>query len=150
MGHTYSCLLVHTVFSTKERRPLIHESIRHRLYDYMGGIARGEFGRTLIVGGAADHVHGLVSLHAAVSAAEAMRKWKSLSSKWVHETFPERVDFAWQEGYGAFSVSPSNTDAVMEYIRGQEEHHRRITFEEEFIALLARHGMAHEAERVWG
>ena len=149
MGHTYSRLLFHVVFSTKERRPLIHESFGPRLYDYMGGIARHEFGRSLGVGGAADHVHGLLSVNPAVSVAEAMRKWKSLSSLWVHETFPQRRDFAWQEGYGAFSVSPSNAEAVCRYIAGQEKHHRQLTFQEEFIALLERHGIEYDPARIW-
>ena len=149
MSHTYSCLLVHAVFSTKERRLTIHESFRQRLYEYMGGIARHEFGRSLVVGGTADHVHGLLSIRPAVSVAEAMRQWKSLSSKWVHDTFPQRGDFAWQEGYGAFSVSPSNADAVERYIRGQEAHHKRMTFQEEFVALLKRHGIEYDPATVW-
>ena len=141
MGHTYSRLLVHTVFSTKDRRPTIHDTFRQRLYDYLGGIARNEFGRSLIVGGTADHIHGLLSFNTAVPVAEAMRKWKSLSSRWVHETFPDAAAFAWQEGYGAFSVSPSNAETVIRYIKTQEVHHRRLTFKEEFVALLERHGV---------
>ncbi len=149
MGHTYSRLLVHTVFSTKERRPTIHDTFRQRLYDYLGGIARNEFGRSLVVGGTADHIHGLLSFNTAVSVAEAMRKWKSLSSRWVHETFPDAAAFAWQEGYGAFSVSPSNAETVIRYIKAQEEHHRRLTFQEEFVALLERHGVEYDPERIW-
>ena len=149
MSHTYSCVLVHVVFSTKERRPTIHESIRPRLQEYLGGIARKEFGRSLIIGGTADHVHGLLSIRPAVSVAEAMRKSKSLSSGWVHETFPERRDFAWQEGYGAFSVSPSSAEKVKRYIERQESHHRRMTFKEEFIALLERHNIPYDERYIW-
>jgi len=149
VGHTYSSLLVHVVFSTKDRRPVIHDSFRQRLYEYMGGIARGEFGRALSVGGTANHVHGLLSMNAATSVAEAMRKWKILSSGWVHETFPAEADFAWQEGYGAFSVSRSGADKVIRYIEAQAEHHKRLTFEEEFVALLERHGIEYDPERIW-
>ena len=149
MGHTYSSLLVHVVFSTKDRRPVIHDSFRQRLYEYMGGIARGEFGRALVVGGTENHVHALLSFGTTVSVAEAMRKWKSLSSGWVHETFPAEADFAWQEGYGAFSVSRSGADKVIRYIEVQAEHHKRLTFEEEFVALLEQHGIEYDPERIW-
>jgi REP element-mobilizing transposase RayT len=149
VGHTYSSLLVHVVFSTKGRRPVIHDSFRQRIYEYMGGIARGEFGRALVVGGTANHVHGLLSMNAATSVAEAMRKWKSLASGWVHEQIPQAADFAWQEGYGAFSVSQSAAAKVMQYIEHQEEHHKKWTFEEEFLALLGRHGIGYDRERIW-
>jgi len=149
MGHTYSNLLVHAVFSTKDRRPAIHDSFRARLYEYMGGIARNEFGRALGIGGTDNHVHALLSLNTTVSAAEAMRKWKSLSSGWIHETFPASASFAWQEGYGIFSISRSNADKVVRYIENQAEHHKRRTFEEEFITLLERHGIEYDPQRIW-
>ena len=81
--------------------------------------------------------------------AEAVRKWKSISSKWVHETFPEDQDFAWQSGYGAFSVSRSNVHEVAGYIERQVEHHRKVTFEEEFVAFLNRHGIEYDPRYVW-
>ena len=93
MGHTYSNLLVHVVFGTKDRRPFIHESLRQRLHEYLAGVARHEFGRALAIGGTENHLHGLLSLRTDVSAAEAMRKWKSLSSGWVHKTFPSEQTF---------------------------------------------------------
>jgi len=101
MGHTHSSILVHVVFTTKGRRNLIAKALRQRLHRYMGGVARAEFGRALKIGGTDNHVHGLLSLSPSVSVAEAMRKWKSLSSRWVHETFPAQADFAWQTGAGA-------------------------------------------------
>ena len=149
MGHTYCSLLVHVVFSTKERQRFIHEPLRPRLHAYMGGIARAEFGRALCIGGTEDHVHGLLSLNTSVSAAEAMRKWKSLSSGWVHDTFPESAAFAWQEGYGVFSVSRSNAGQVTRYIENQMQHHKRQTFQEEFIALLERHEIEYDPEKIW-
>jgi REP element-mobilizing transposase RayT len=149
MGHTYCNLLVHTVFSTKDRRPVIHDSFRQRLHEYMGGVARGEFGRAMCIGGTDNHVHALLSMNTTVCIAEAMRKWKSLSSGWVHDTFHEASAFSWQEGYGVFSVSRSNAKKVVRYIEAQAEHHRRLTFEEEFIALLDRHGIEYDPQRIW-
>ena len=149
MGHTYANLVVHTVFSTKERRPLIHDSFRPRLFAYLSGIARNEFRGALSVGGTENHVHGLLVLAPDTCVADAMGKWKSLSSGWVHETFPDEADFAWQEGYGAFSVSRSNVPQVAAYIANQAEHHRRMTFEDEFVALLKRHGIEYDPRYVW-
>ena len=123
MGHSYSDLLVHVVFSTKDRQPSIRESFRERLYEYMAGLARQEFGVAMKIGGTENHVHALVSFNRDVSVAEAMCKWKSLSSGWIHRTFPEATEFAWQAGYGAFSVSHSNADRV-HYIAGQLAHHK--------------------------
>ena len=149
MGHTFSNLLVHVIFGTKGRLPTIRESFRLRLYEYMSGIARTEFGRALCIGGTPNHAHGLIVLTTDVSVAEAVRKWKSISSKWVHETFPEDQDFAWQSGYGAFSVSRSNVHEVAGYIERQVEHHRKVTFEEEFVAFLNRHGIEYDPRYVW-
>ena len=144
MGHTYSNILLHVIFSTKNRAAVITPDLRPRLCEYLGGVARNEFGRALAVGGTADHLHALISLNRDVSIAEAMRKWKSLSSGWVHKEFAEHRAFGWQPGYGAFSVSQSNADAVRAYIARQEEHHRRVTFEEEYRAFLDRHGLSYD------
>ena len=149
MGHTYSNILIHVIFSTKDRALTIGEDIRERLYQYMAGLAREECGRAWKIGGTDNHVHALLSIRADVSISEAMRKWKSLSSGWVHQTFPGHDGFAWQLGYGAFSVSQSNADHVTEYIGKQGEHHRKVTFEEEFIALLDRHGIQYDREHIW-
>ena len=150
MGHTYSDLLCHVVFSTKERRAAICESWRQRLYEYMAGIARQEFGHALRIGGTDDHVHGLLKIKPSISVSEAMSKWKSLSSGWVHRAVPGGGGFAWQSGYGAFSVSHSNAGRVIGYVDRQAAHHNTRNFEEEFIALLARHGVDHDPERLWG
>ena len=149
MGHTYSRLLFHTIFGTKDRMPLILESFRERLYEYMAGLARNEFGRALAIGGTEDHVHGLLSLRTDVSIAEAMRKWKSLSSGWVGKTFALRSPFHWQSGYAAFTVSHSLTARVSRYINSQAEHHRKKTFEEEFIAFLEAHGVEYDPNNLW-
>jgi len=113
----------------------------------MGGIAKNEFGRLIEVGGTGDHVHVLVSLRMDLSLATAVRKLKSLSSGWVHATFPDEAAFGWQAGYGAFSVSESNAESVVKYIRNQEKHHERQTFSDEYAALLRKHGIDPEAGR---
>jgi REP element-mobilizing transposase RayT len=149
VGHTYANLVFHAIFSTKERRPLIHDSFRPRLFEYLSGLARNEFRGALSVGGTENHVHGLIVLAPDTSVADAMRQWKALSSKWVHETFPGEADFGWQEGYAAFSVSQSNVPQVASYIEKQAEHHKKITFEDEFLALLKRHGIEYDPRYVW-
>lgn len=149
MGHTYANVLLHVVFSTKDRRPMIRESFRPRLYEYMSGVARQEFGCALTIGGTDNHVHGLLSVGTDISIGEVMSKWKSLSSGWIHKTFPDAVDFSWQIGYGVFSVSRSSVDKVTRYIDGQVEHHKKQTFEEEFIALLMRHGIQYDPAHMW-
>lgn len=148
MGHTYSSLLVHVIFSTKRRAALITPQLRPRLYEYLAGVAKHEFGRAIEIGGTSDHLHGLCSIPTDLSLAEAMRKWKSPSSGWVHKTFPEQRSFAWQSGYAAFSVSQSAVDDVRAYIARQEEHHRRVTFEEELRAFLDRHGIAYDPDHM--
>lgn len=144
MGHTYTNILVHVIFSTKDRAQSLVDDLRPRLYEYMAGIARHEFGRALDIGGTADHVHAVLSLRSDVPVAEAMRKWKSLSSGWIHQTFPQYAMFAWQPGYGAFSVSQSALLNVRAYIARQAEHHRRASFEEELRAFLDRNGIPYD------
>jgi REP element-mobilizing transposase RayT len=145
---TYSRLLVHLVFSTKERRPWIADDLRSDLHAYLGGIARNIDTTPLAVGGVADHVHVLVAMPTRLSVADAVRTLKSNSTGWVHEKWPGRL-FQWQNGYGAFSVSESNKDAVARYIENQEEHHRKRTFQEEFLDLLQRHGIEYDPRYVW-
>jgi putative transposase len=110
----------------------------------MAGIARHEFGRALKIGGTSNHIHALLSIQSDISIADALRKWKCLSSGWIHNTFPESAGFAWQNGYGAFSVSQSNVSKVIQYIEGQESHHKKQSFEEEFRALLEKHGVQYD------
>ncbi len=141
MGHAYSDILLHIVFGTRQRRPVIQEQFHSRLYEYMAGVAKIEFGKAMLIGGTADHVHALIVLRPDVSVSEAMRKLKCLSSGWVHKTFAENQDFQWQEGYGCFSVSRSNMPRVYKYIERQREHHRKQSFDEELRLLLERHGI---------
>ena len=150
MGHSYSHILLHVVFSTKGRRGQLCEPLRERLFGYMVGVARKEFGSILCMGGTDNHLHALISVRADVSVSEAMRKWKGSSSRWVHKSISGDKSFAWQRGYAAFSVSESNAEQVAEYIRTQQEHHRELSFEDEFIALLKRHKVDYDPEYVFG
>jgi putative transposase len=149
MSHTYSNLLTHVVFSTHERAPTIGDAIREDLYAYIGGIVRELRGKALAVGGTSDHVHMLLKLPCELAIAECLRIVKANSSLWLHEKWPERKSFAWQVGYGAFSVSESGYGRVREYIRGQEAHHRGMSFREEFILLLRKQGIDFEERYLW-
>lgn len=139
----------HCVFSTKERRPLITPELAERLWPFLGGIARQNKMKAIEVGGVEDHVHILLSLPATLSIAMAMQLIKGGSSKWVHETFPEHRLFAWQEKYGAFSVSESRKDSIIQYIKGQPEHHKKVTFQEEFVTLLVKHRIEYDDRYLW-
>lgn len=149
MSHTFANVLVHVIFSTKNRAPMIRKPVQERLYEYLGGVARHEFGQALRIGGTENHVHGLLVLRTDIALSQAMSKWKSLSSGWVHTTFPEYGAFAWQGGYGAFSVSESNAATVVAYIDRQAEHHQTMSFEEEFAAFLERHGVKYDPAHLW-
>ena len=141
MPHSFVYLVVHVVFSTRDRAPSLTPALAGRLFPYMGGIVKALKGVPFIVNGPADHVHLLLSLPAGVSIAEMMRVLKANTSRWVHEQFPALPRFGWQSGYGAFTVSCSRLDEVKSYIAHQQEHHRRITFQDEFLGLLKKHGM---------
>ncbi len=140
---------MHYVFSTKDRRAQLSPAIRERLFPYMAGIARGDNVTPLSVGGAEDHVHMLLSLPSVMPVAKAVQMIKGSSSKWLHDTFADVRGFAWQEGYGAFSVAISQVDETLAYIQTQEEHHRRRTFKEEFVLFLQKHGIDYDPCHVW-
>ena len=120
------------------------------IHSYLAGIARKERMKTLSVGGTNNHVHVLLSLPATMPIAKAVQLLKCNSSGWINDLSPAHRDFGWQEGYGAFSVSGSAVVQVTEYIQRQEEHHRKRTFEEEYLALLKKHGPEHDLQRVFG
>jgi REP element-mobilizing transposase RayT len=138
--HSFISVHVHCVWSTKNRDPSLHSKLRERLWPYLGGIARENKMKALAIGGAADHVHIVLSLPATLSVAKTVQLLKGNSSKWIHETSPGMRSFEWQEGYGAFSLGVSAVDATKAYIRNQAEHHRRRTFREEFERILRKHG----------
>ena len=150
MSHTYSNLLSHVVFSTKDRQPLIDPELKPRLLGYLTGIGRENGSKIVSMNAMADHLHLLWELPPTLSLSDATRVLKTNSSRWVHETWKSRQSFAWQTGYGAFSVSRSNVSAVANYIETQDEHHRKQTFEEEFIELLVRHGIDYDPRYVLG
>lgn len=148
MSHTYVCGLVHCVFSTKYRRNLIPLEVQPDLWAFLGGIARHNGMKALTVGGIENHAHILLSLSSQISLAKSMQLIKGASSRWMNENHVK--GFAWQEGYGAFSVGISQRDQTIAYIRSQPEHHRRQSFEDEFIAFLNRHGVTYDQRYVWG
>jgi len=149
MAHSFASLYYHIVFSTKDRRPFITPELRPRLAAYMGGILRQHRGALLDLNGTADHTHLLGSLHRDMAVSEAVRLVKANTTNWIHATFPELQQFAWQEGYGAFSLSYAGLDRVKAYFAGQEEHHRRVTFPEEFIGFLKQHQISYDERYIW-
>ena len=149
MPHSYVSNLVHCIFSTKERFPFINANLESRLWAYIGGIARENKMRALAIGGTTDHIHTLLSLPATMDVVKAVQLIKGGSSKWVHDNFRENQEFAWQEGYGAFSVSASQLDKTIAYIRGQKKHHRKRTFEAEFVEFLDKHGIEYDRRYVF-
>ena len=148
MAHTFTNLLTHVIFSTKDRQALVTPNLKPDLLAYMGGIIRNTHAKLLDSNARPDHVHCLLYLPASLAVAEAVCLIKCNSSLWVHDTW-RRAAFAWQAGYGAFSVSHSNVPAVVKYIRNQDVHHRKMTFQEEFITFLKRHGIAYDERYIW-
>jgi putative transposase len=138
------------IFSTKDRKKTISADLQPRLWEYLGGIADRNKMKALAIGGVEDHVHLLLSLPADLSLSKSMQFLKGGSSKWIHEMFPDRRAFAWQEGYAAFSVSNSQRNTVEEYVLHQAEHHRKRSFEEEFVAFLKKNGIAYGAMFIFG
>ena len=147
MSHSYSSNLVHCVFSTKDRVHSIPLPRQEMLYAYMFGIAKNLKIEVLAIGGIANHVHILMALPATKTLSDAVRDLKANSSRWMRESDNK---FAWQEGFGAFSVSPSQIPAVKTYIRNQAEHHQKRSFEEEFLALLTKSGVPYDRRYVFG
>ncbi|MGB6544338.1 MAG: transposase [Candidatus Acidiferrales bacterium] len=147
MSHSFTQNHLHAVFSTKDRHDLISREIQPNLWAYLAGIGIRLGIHVPAVGGVANHTHILFQLPADMPLAKTILLLKSNSSKWMNE---QEIRFAWQEGYGAFSVSASNLPAVTKYIRNQEAHHRKITFEQEYLALLKKHGVKFDPKYVLG
>ncbi len=146
---SYISNLIHFVWGTKDRQPTIGESWQERLYAYCGGILKNKKSKLLAIGGMPDHIHIYASLPSTVTLAEIANALKSNSSRWIHENVDAQHRFAWQEGYGAFSVSKSMEQTVINYIANQAEHHRRQEFQFEFVKLLEKHGIAYDERYLW-
>jgi REP element-mobilizing transposase RayT len=150
MPQSLSNVLIHFVFSTKQRHPYLRTpEIRGTMTGYMVGILRNLQCPALAIGMVEDHAHILCNLHRTVAIAHLVEEVKTASSVRIKEEGPDLRSFHWQNGYGAFSVSQSNVEQVKTYIAGQEEHHRKRTYQEEFRLLLQRHGIAHDERYVW-
>jgi putative transposase len=148
MSSTHLSLYVHFIFGTKHQRPLITTVWRSRLHAYLGGVAKTLEVTPIAIGGVADHVHLLLSIRATHKLADAVRDLKRVSSAWIHETIGDR-DFAWQDGYGAFTVSASMVEKVKDYIEKQEDHHRKKTFQEEYIDFLKSSDTEYDERYLW-
>ena len=144
MSQSYTNLLYHLIFSTKDRQPLITDLYEVRLYDYIGGTIRGLGGISLALNGTVDHIHLLTKLPPNKALSDILRDLKANASGWMHDVFPELKDFSWQRGYGAFTVSQSNIEEVSSYISHQKEHHAKISFREEFIQFLKVNGIEYD------
>ncbi|MGD0207002.1 MAG: IS200/IS605 family transposase [Verrucomicrobiota bacterium] len=149
MAHTDTNLLVHMIFSTKDRVPLLDAGLKSRRFPYMGGIVHELGGIALLVNGPSDHVHMLLLLPAKTTLSEIASKVKANSSGWVHREFPGKGTFAWQTGYAAFTVSHSQKQSVLDYIANQEEHHRKLSFKEELIAFLEKHEIQYDERYIF-
>jgi putative transposase len=148
MAQSLSQLYIHLVFSTKERAPLIKLEVQARLHAYLAGTCNAIKCPAQKIGGVADHVHLLFRLSRTSSVSDAVKALKTESSKWM-KADGGSPDFAWQGGYGAFSISPAHVAAVETYIEHQAEHHRTKTFQEEFRTLLAKYGVSYDEAHVW-
>jgi putative transposase len=141
MSSSYCNLLYHIVFATKDREPWMTATLRPRIHQYLGGAIRNENGIAMIINGTADHVHILAKLRQDKAISKVIGELKANSSGWISRTFREAAGFEWQEGYGAFTVSESQAPKVRRYIEKQEEHHRSVSFLEEFKVILRAHGL---------
>jgi REP element-mobilizing transposase RayT len=150
MANTYTSLHYHVIFSTKNREPWLVRDIEQRVWAYIGGVARAHKMTALQVGGIEDHIHALVTAPATLAPSQIAQFLKGDSSKWMHDEFPALRNFGWQDGYGAFTVSRSNLPEAVRYIQNQREHHRKKTFQEEYLEFLQKHGIEYDERYLWG
>lgn len=150
MANTFSQIYFHIVFSTKNRADIIHRDIEERVWAYIGGIAKHHGMTPIQIGGIENHLHGLFGAPTTIAPAQAAKYIKGDSSFWIHREFPQLRDFAWQDGYGVFSVSKSLIPSVVDYINRQRQHHEKQTFEEEFVELLRLHEIEYDERFLFG
>ena len=149
MAHATTRILVHCVFSTKDRRPLLTDAVSDRVNRYMAGIAANHKMHLLRAGGSADHRHLLLQMRPPMESSQAMRVIKANTSRWIKETYPDLRGFAWQTGYAAFSVAAFGFQPVIAYIDRQAQHHRKLTFEDELVELLKRAGIEYDLNDIF-
>jgi len=149
MADTYTSLYYHVIFSTKNRIGYINSEIEQRVWEYIGGIARENKMIALQIGGIEDHIHVLVKAPPTLAPSKIAQLLKGGSSLWIHTEFPELRGFAWQVGYGAFTVSKSAVPDVQLYIQNQREHHRKVSFQEEYLEFLKKHGVDYDDRYLW-
>ena len=149
MAGKHISLLVHFIWSTAGREPWIGNDWREPLHAYTGGVVRNKKGKLLAAGGVADHIHLYASLPSTISIADLVNAMKANSSRWIHESFPNHRCFAWQEGYGAFSVSKSQEPKVIGYINKQKEHHQKHSFKDEYLEFLDRYKIEYDERYLW-
>jgi REP element-mobilizing transposase RayT len=149
MPQSLSNVLIHVIFSTKSRMPFLAPEIRAQTHAYLATVARNAGCEAYRVGGVADHVHLAVRLSRTVSMAKLLEELKTASSKWIKTQSPELNAFSWQRGYGAFSLSPGELDPLLHYIDTQEEHHRTVSFQEEYRQFLKKHGVDYDEHYLW-
>ena len=149
MPQSLSYLLTHIVFSTKDRAPVLDATVRPALHAYLATVSRNVDCECFRVGGVADHVHLAVRLSRTITMAQLVEELKTSSSKWLKTQSPALAAFALQRGYGAFSVGPSDLNALLHYIDTQEEHHKTRTFQDEYRAFLKKYGIEYDERYVW-
>ncbi len=149
MPQSLSLVIIHVIFSTKDRFPFIEPDVRPALHSYLATVARNAGCEAYRIGGVADHVHSAIRLSRTVTSADLVETLKTSSSKWMKTQFADLADFSWQRGYGCFSVGPSDLEALRAYIDNQEEHHRTRTFQDEFRMFLNKYGVNYDEAYVW-
>jgi len=149
MPQSLSSILIHLIFSTKHREPFISPEIERELHPYMAKIFRALKSPALAIDGTRDHIHSLFALSRVITIADLVEEVKTESSKWIKTKGPEFTNFHWQSGYGAFSIGQSQVAAVRRYIQSQKEHHRRVTFQDEFRKFLKKYEIAYDERYVW-
>lgn len=149
MGQSLNKIYVHLVFSTKNRQPVIDDFIKDELFSYLGGICRNLECNSIQVGGYKDHVHILCLLSKKIALMKLLEEIKSNSSKWIKTKGTEFKDFYWQNGYGAFSVNPTEIEIVKKYIINQKEHHQKRSFQEEYLAFLNKYNVEYDEKYLW-
>jgi putative transposase len=150
MANTCTSLHYHFTFRTKNREPWIVPKIEDRVWAYIGGVCRKHKMRAVQIGRIEDHIHALVLAPPTITPSQIAQYLKGDSSKWIHQEFPKMRGFEWQDGYGGFTISKSQVSGVIEYISNQREHHRKRSFEEEYLELLKKHGVDYDERHLWG